>query len=192
VVAPNTLANPKQLLIRAISEDDDPVLFIEHKLLYGCRLLSVDTLESFNVEFLGSYYPAAVLSIKGAPKGEITFACYGHIFELVREGMLQLMMEYEIPSEVVVFSQISPLDTRPLLDSVRRTHRLITVEEANPEAGWGSEAISATVEKISSARVKYVGRVGARSLPIASSQILERKFLPSVEDIVATGSDAIK
>lgn len=187
VVAPNSLVNPKQLLVKAILDDDDPVLFIEHKLLYACKLLNSDALDDFYVQTAGAFYPTATISFKGVPPSVVTFACYGQMFEFVREAMLQLMMEHEVASDAVLYTQLSPADHAPLLKSLARTGRLVTVEEGGRTAGWGGEIVSSAVEALGSQKLRAARRVGALDLPLPSSRVLEDQILPSVNDIVQAG-----
>ncbi len=95
VVAPNALGDPGDLLLAAI-EDDDPVLFIEHKLLYTRPILEEGKgdLVDWKVERLEGMYPAFVL--RSAYKPSLTLATYGYNFELVRQAANELMLEQEI------------------------------------------------------------------------------------------------
>jgi pyruvate/2-oxoglutarate/acetoin dehydrogenase E1 component len=180
VVAPNALGDPSELLLAAIA-DDDPVLFIEHKLLYTRRMLEEGKgdLVDWNVERGEGLYPAFVLH--GISKPSLTFATYGYNFELVRQAANELMLEHEIFTEIILVSQLSPFFLDPLMDSLRRTHRLLTVEEGWVTLGWGAEVTARAAEAgIASLRT---GRVAARDLPIANSKMLEDGILPSVENI---------
>jgi len=201
VVAPNTLGDPSQLLEAAIA-DGDPVLFIEHKLLYTRPLLQAGQgdLADFEIQQCGESYPSYVLRFTnyGSPiagyhyteKPHLTLACYGYNFELVRQAALELLMEREIFCEIVLFSQISPFVLDPLLDSLIRTHRLLTVEEGGLTLGWGAEILARVAESSNdfphggASRSRYsLRRVAALDLPIANSKPLEEAILPSVEDI---------
>jgi pyruvate/2-oxoglutarate/acetoin dehydrogenase E1 component len=180
VVAPNALGDPSEVLLAAIA-DDDPVLFIEHKLLYTRRMLeeSKGDLVDWKVERVEGLYPSFVLH--GIYKPSLTFATYGYNFELVRQAANELMLEHEIFTEIILVSQLSPFFLDPLMDSLRRTHRLLTVEEGGVTLGWGAEVTARAAEAgIASLRT---GRLAARDLPIANSKMLEDGILPSVENI---------
>lgn len=182
LVAPNTLGDPAALLGTAIAEDD-PVLFIEHKLLYARPLLEFDQgdLIDFQVERDDRQYPVFTIHPKGQQKAALTLACYGYNFELARKAVLDLMYEKEIFSEIVLFSQLSPFEMKPLLDSVARTRRLLTVEEGSLTLGWGAELAARTAEAgIPELRVR---RVAALDLPIANAKSLEDAILPSPQVI---------
>jgi len=182
LVAPNTLGDPAALLATAIAEDD-PVLFIEHKLLYARPLLEIDQgdLIDFQVERDDRQYPVFTIRPRGQQKAALTLACYGYNFELARKAVLDLMYEKEIFSEIVLFSQLSPFEMKPLLDSVARTRRLLTVEEGSLTLGWGAELAARTAEAgIPELRVR---RVAALDLPIANAKSLEDAILPSPQVI---------
>ena len=184
VVAPNTLGDAGKLLKAAI-DDDDPVLFIEHKLLYTCPQLEQGRgdLMDYEIQQAGSEYPNYILHY---PKrsSKITIATYGYNFEIARAAASELLMEHEIFAEIVLFSQLSPYDLDPLFDSLRRTHRLLTVEEGTLSLGWGAEVIARVLERNKDLLTSSIHRVAARDLPIANSRPLEDAILPSVKDIV--------
>ncbi len=180
VVAPNALGDPAELLIAAIA-DDDPVLFVEHKLLYARPLLEPGKgdLIDFQVEQTGGDYPA--FTLRPADSARLTIACYGYNFELARAAALDLLMEHEIFVEIVLFSQLSPFDLAPLFSSLVRTRKLLTVEEGTLSLGWGAEVAARAVERMDGLRVR---RVAALDLPVANAKSLEDAILPSVQDIV--------
>lgn len=187
VLAPSALGDPGALLEAAIA-DDDPVLFVEHKLLYTRPLLEAGQgdLADFTLETGGGPFPYFVLRPPYPPR--LTLAAYGYNFELARAAALELMMEHEIFAEMVVFSQLSPFDLTPLFDSLARTHRLLTVEEGTLTLGWGAEVAARAVETVNSLQVR---RVAARDLPIANSRPLEDAILPQVADLVAAALSLI-
>jgi pyruvate/2-oxoglutarate/acetoin dehydrogenase E1 component len=184
VLAPNTLGDPGQLLQAAIA-DDDPVLFIENKLLYTRPLLELGQgeLTEFEILQFGTPYPNYILRIPNQVS-QLTFATYGYNFELVRLAALDLLMEHEIFAEIVLFSQLSPFALEPLFGLLRNTRKLLTVEEGTCSLGWGAEVIAHFVESSNDLSRYNFRRVAARDLPIANSRTLEDAILPSVQDIV--------
>ena len=150
IVAANTFISPRQMLVDAITKDVDPTIFIEHKLLYGKPVRDPRALSGLSVEQTGGMYPTVELTWKGAPRPMITIACYGFNAELVAEAMEILAFEKEIFSEAVVLAQLSPLEIEPVLRSVMKTSRLLTVEEGGLSFGWGSELISRVCETLPS------------------------------------------
>jgi pyruvate/2-oxoglutarate/acetoin dehydrogenase E1 component len=180
VVAPNTLGGPGELLEAAIA-DDDPVLFVEHKLLYARRLLEPGKgdLTDFEYEQSSKTYPDFVLQFRYHIP-QLTFATYGYNFELTRSAVLDLLMEYEIFAEIVLFSQLSPFNMNPLFESLRRTRKLVTVEEGTQTLGWGAEVAALAAETINGLRIR---RVAALDFPVANARTLEDAILPSQESI---------
>jgi pyruvate/2-oxoglutarate/acetoin dehydrogenase E1 component len=178
-VAPNTLGNPADLLLAAIA-DDDPVLFVEHKLLYTRPLLEPKDLIDWQVSSSGGAYPT--FTLKTNYQAPITIATYGYNFELAREAARELMYEYEIFSEIVLFSQLSPFELDPLFDSLRRTGHLLTLEEGTQTLGWGAEVAARTAE--SGPGGVRIRRLGALDLPIANAKSLEDDILPSTAKVI--------
>jgi len=181
VVAPNTLSDPAALL-EAVIADEDPVLFIEHKLLYNRPILEPGQgdLVEFDIEPGGGTYPSYLLRFKNQSP-QLTLATYGYNFELARAAALQLVFEHELFADIILFSQLSPFDIMPLLNSLRRTRHLLTVEEGGLSLGWGAEIAARAAEAgIEALRVR---RVAALDLPVANSKPLEETILPSQETI---------
>ena len=190
VLAPNTLSDPAQLLEDSIFQDDGPVLFVEHKLLYTRPLLEAGSAElaDFQIETIGSAAPTQVLRFAGVPQAQLSIATYGYNFELARAAALQLAYEQEIFAEIVLFSQLSPFELTPLFDSVNRTGRLLTVEEGTLTLGWGAEVAAQVAEKLPGVRLR---RAAALDLPIANSKTLEDAILPSQERISSLIQDLL-
>jgi pyruvate/2-oxoglutarate/acetoin dehydrogenase E1 component len=181
VVAPNTLGDPAELLAAAIA-DDDPLLFVEHKMLYTRPMLEPGKgdLIDFQVEKTDGAYPA--FTLRPAHSARLTIACYGYNFEPARVAALDLLMDHEIFIEIILFSQLSPFNLEPLFSSLARTRKLITVEEGTLTLGWGAEVAARAVERMDGLRVR---RVAALDLPVASAKSLEDAILPSVQDIIS-------
>jgi pyruvate/2-oxoglutarate/acetoin dehydrogenase E1 component len=197
VLAPCALGDPGRLLRHAILDDDDPVLFIENKLLYLQPIQDKRTLQEFELsqQTLSSplisnaalspadYAPAYTLNIRGAPPAQLTLATYGFALGLAQQAALRLAYEHEIFVEIVVLTQLSPFVIDPILASVKRTSRLLTLEEGSYSLGWGAE-ILAQVSAAMGGRLKQAARLAAKDLPIPASGPLEAQVLPSVEDIL--------
>ncbi len=185
VLAPATLGNPGHLLAQAIAADD-PVLFVENKLLYLAKLQAETSLPDFTITQLptpNSFAPYYQLSIAGAPQPEITITTYGYMAELAREAMLKLAYEHEIFTELIVLTQLAPFEIEPILISAQRTGRLLAIEEGTFTLGWGAEIIARTIEALGT-NLRTAHRVAARDLPIPASGALEESALPGVEDII--------
>jgi len=184
VVAPNSLADPAELLEYAILQDDGPVLFIEHKLLYTRALLEPggDELVDWEVHKPEGGYPTITLRVPGVETPQLTIATYGYNFELVRAAAHELMYEHEIFPEIVLFTQLSPFELEPLFEALRRSKRLLTVEEGTLTLGWGAEVAARAAE--SDLPGLKVRRAAALDMPIGSSKPIEDGSLPSQAEIV--------
>jgi acetoin:2,6-dichlorophenolindophenol oxidoreductase subunit beta len=198
VLAPCNLASKSgdmagELLQWAILGQDDPVLFIEHKLQYLLPVLGQEALADFEVEEIPSppsgsgiarYYPPAyTLKISSAPPATITLAAYGYMAELARQAQLELAYQSEIFTELVILTRLAPFDLSPVLASTQRTQRLLVVEEGNRSLGWGAEVVAQVVEGQGS-RLKSIRRLAAPDLPVPAARHLEQQVLPDVADIV--------
>lgn len=192
VLAANTLADPGELLRKAILEDSGPVLFIENKLLYLKPVLDNEALKDFEIEAHmpeHGYAPSHILRLKGAPAPIIVVTAYGIMADLAREALLRLAFEHEIFCELIIPSQLSPLPPNGALDpslykSLQRSQRLLAIEEGSYTLGWGAEILARAAQSFPGSLTAQ--RVAAADAPIPASVPLEDKALPSVDDIIAT------
>jgi pyruvate/2-oxoglutarate/acetoin dehydrogenase E1 component len=190
-LAANTLVDPGELLFKAIVEDTGPVFFIENKLLYLRPVLDPDALQDLEIEaspIVESYALVHTLRIKSAPPPVLTLTAYGYMAELAREAVIRLAFENEIFCELVVPSQLSPLDSQGAPDpalaaSLRRTGRLLTIEEGTYTLGWGAEILARAAQAFP-AQLKAARRLAAADRPIPASVPLEEGVLPGIQDIV--------
>lgn len=194
-------ANAGQLLLDAIA-DDDPVIFIENKLLYLSQLQTSETLPDFDITLLSQSvnhpvtqlpnYPTYKLAIKDAPPADLTLAAYGHMAELACEAALQLAYQYEIFTELIIPTQLTPFQApmQAMLASVERTQRLLVAEEGTISLGWGAEVLARATEAFGP-RLKAGYRVAAQDTPIPAAQVLEEATLPNLEEIVAAARKMI-
>lgn len=191
VLAPCALGDPGKLLLDAILRTNDPLLFVENKLLY---LLQVqDMAQSDEFEFhlhdeqtdpeLGFAAPTYLCRVRGAPPPTLTLTAYGYMVELAQQAQRRLAYEYEVFVELVAPTALSPCRMRPLLSSLERTGRLLAIEEGTRYLGWGAEILARSAEALG-AQLKRAQRVAAQDLPIPASGSLEAEVLPSVEKIV--------
>lgn len=173
VVAPATPADAKGLLKTAI-RDDNPVLFIENLALYNTRGEVPE----------GEYtIPFGRAEVKRQGR-DVTIVAHSRMTLLALEAAERLAKD-GISAEVVDLRSLRPLDRATVVASVQRTNRAVVVEE-----GWPTYGISAEVAAtISSEAFDYldapVVRIGGAEVPMPYAKVLERKALPSVDDIVA-------
>jgi 2-oxoisovalerate dehydrogenase E1 component len=185
VMAPCDLGNPGQLLCDAIW-DDDPVLFIENKLLYLEKVQDESSLDDFNISQVSQRngHPVYRLSVQGAPSPSITIATYGFMGTLARQAALELAYQDEVFVELIVLTQLSPFVLDPVISSVMQTGRILAIEEGTLSLGWGAEVIAQVTERTGDALI-IARRVAARDTPVPSSGVLENAMLPGVDDIIA-------
>jgi len=179
-VALTALGDPAQQLEQVVLRDDDPLLFVEHKLLYAVQAGA--ELPEFDLRQDGRRYPAYHLRLRGAPPPTLTLAAYGYSAELARQALFDLAYEHEIFAELVVPTQLSPFDDRPLLESVSETGRLLTVEEGSTRLGWGAECVAHMTERLGPNLRALRG--GAAETPIPAAGSLAAATLPQVADII--------
>lgn len=197
VLAPCDLGDPGLLLRQAILEDDDPVLFIENKLLYLCRIPETADLIDFEVKTLyppspsrpgldaQAYAPAYHLQIRGAPPAQLTIATYSYMAHLARGALLQLAYAHEIFAELVILTQLAPFTPAPVLESLEQTKRLLVLEEGTQTLGWGAEVVALAAGALGP-RLLAARRLAAQDSPIPASGPLEAVVLPDIGGIIET------
>jgi pyruvate dehydrogenase E1 component beta subunit len=173
VVAPATPRDAKGLLKTSI-EDDDPVIFIEHSLLYGVRGEVPDT--DFR-EPLGQ----AMVAREGT---DVTIVAYSRMMQVSLRAAAQLE-EQGISAEVIDLRTLRPLDMHTVYESVGKTHRLVVAEEDWRTIGIGAE-IAASVSEICFDQLDApVRRVAMPDVPMPYAKNLELALVPTEEEVVA-------
>ena len=185
VVAISARHDPGVLLRRAVLDDPRPVLFVEQKLLYAKRLQTAPPpglVFALHAAERDALYPTGVWRPEGA-RADLTVVAYGAMTEVAEEAMAAGFDRDEIVAEYVVPSQLAPLRIEPIADSVRRTGRLLVVEEGTTPWGFGAEVTARVAECLGGA-LRASGRVGAYHLPIPNARPAEDAVLPSVDRVV--------
>ncbi|QSB45791.1 alpha-ketoacid dehydrogenase subunit beta [Tsuneonella flava] len=173
VVAPSSPADVVGLLAAAV-RDPDPVIFLEHKGLYGTR---GEVPDGEIVDTLGT---AKILR----PGTDCTLIAVGMMVPRSLAAAEQLKADFGIDAEVIDLRSLMPLDTRTLLASVGRTHRVFTVEENPRVLGWGAEIVSIIADEAFFDLDGPPVRITAPHVPISTPPHLEALVIPSVERIV--------
>ena len=173
VACPSTAADAAGLLRTAI-RDDNPVLFFEHKALYQQKFEVPD-----DPEFM---IPFGVADVKREGT-DVTIVANLLYVSRALEAAEKLAAE-GISAEVIDPRTLVPLDTSTIVESVKKTGRLVVVHEAHRTCGWGAEVASEVTEKA----FKYLDapplRLGAKQCPLPFNLTLENAATPQVEDIV--------
>jgi len=174
VAMPSTPYDAKGLLKTAIT-GDDPVIFIEHKLLY----------------FKKGPVPEEEYTI---PFGEADIKKEGNQFTIVATSLmvreaLKAAEELEkegISAEVIDPRTLIPLDIQTIVSSVRKTSRLIVVHEACERGGIGAEIVRQVVDRAFDSLDVAPKVIGAKNIPLPYSKPLESAAIPSAKDIIRT------
>ncbi|MFZ5810226.1 MAG: alpha-ketoacid dehydrogenase subunit beta [Chloroflexota bacterium] len=186
VIAPLNIGDPGKLLLHAILNEEDPVIFLENKLLYPLPILDQKSSTEFSVKNLSGNqpYPTYQINIRSAPPPRLTITAYGYMVELACRAMLKLAYEHEIFCELVAPTQLSPFNVSEIQLSVSSTKRLLTVEEGTLTLGWGAEVLARVTEKLGTNQL-FLKRLASAEHPIPASPPLESQSLPGLDDIVS-------
>ncbi len=186
VACPSTPYDAKGLLKTAIRMDD-PVIFFEHKLLYGSK---------------GSRKESGGIDVLGVVPEEEYLVPFGQA-KILREGtdvtiVANLLMVHKsllaaksleaagIDAEVIDVRTLVPFDWQTLFDSVGKTGRLVIVEEDNLTGGWGAEVAARVADSCIGFLQGPIKRVAAPDTPVPFAPVMENYYIPSVERIVET------
>jgi pyruvate/2-oxoglutarate/acetoin dehydrogenase E1 component len=173
VACPSTPYDAKGLLIQAIREDD-PVIFFEHKVLYGTE--GEVPQEPYTVPF-----GEAAFVREGS---DATVVALGRMALLAAEAADALGAE-GISCEVIDPRTTSPMDWDSILESVEATGRLLVVDEGHPRCGLAADVIAAVSERAFSALKAPPRSLTPPHAPVPFSPVLEDAYLPSAEGIAA-------
>jgi pyruvate/2-oxoglutarate/acetoin dehydrogenase E1 component len=161
-------------LLKSAIRAGNPVMFIEHKLLYNTR---------GEVPDAESLVPIGKAEVKRDGR-DITLVSYSHTLLHTLAAAEQLATD-GIEAEVIDLRTIAPLDIDTILTSVRGTGRLLVVHEAHAMCGIGAEIVAQVYEQAAHVLSAPARRLGARHVPIPVAQALEEFVLPQPADIVA-------
>ncbi len=174
VIAPYSAADAKGLLKSAI-RDPNPVVFLENELLYG---------NSFDVptdpEFIIPIGKAKIVRAGTT----VTIVTFSKMVGTALEAA-EILAGEGIDAEVIDLRTIRPMDTETVLASVRKTNRLVTVEEGWPVAGIGAELAAVMMEHAFDDLDAPVARVAGKDVPLPYAANLEKLALPQAADIVS-------
>jgi pyruvate dehydrogenase E1 component beta subunit len=172
VVAPGTAADAKGLLKAAI-RSNDPVLFIEHATLYQQRGEVPE----------GDFTIPIGKSTVQRPGKDVTIVTYSKMLEISLKAAEQLSAE-GIEAEIVDLRTLRPLDMQPVIESVRKTNRVVVVEEGWKSFGVGSEVASRVYEEAFDYLDAPIQRVAQLEVPLPYNQNLEQLAIPKPEWVI--------
>ncbi|TMM02800.1 MAG: alpha-ketoacid dehydrogenase subunit beta [Actinobacteria bacterium] len=173
VVMPATPYDAKGLLIESI-RDDDPVIFLEHKVLYGTEGDVPE--EPYTIPF-----GEASVVREGS---DVTVVALGRMVLLAEQAAAELERE-GISCEVIDPRTTSPLDTETILESVEATGRLVVVDEAGPRCGMAADIVARVAQDAFGDLKAPPRMVTPPHTPVPFSPVLEDVYVPTPETIAA-------
>lgn len=174
IAAPSNASDASALLQTAI-RDNNPVLFLEHKLLYPQR---------FDV---GDELPAPLpfgFALVAREGDDLTIVAWSHQAFVAERAAAQLAAE-GIDAEVIDLRTLCPLDLDTLVESARRTGRVMILEEGPKTGGFAAEIAAQIMEQAHEYLEKPVRRIAGADFPIPSAKNLEAACIPSYDSILA-------
>ena len=175
VVSPWSAADAKGLLKAAI-RDPNPVIFLENEVMYG---------QSFEVPDDDDWVVPIGRANIVREGSDVTITAFSIMVGRALEAADKLA-EQGISAEVIDLRTIRPLDIDTIVNSVKKTSRLVTCEEGFPFAGVGSEIAMQVMEQAFDWLDAPIARVTGKDVPMPYAANLEKLALPQIEDIVAT------
>jgi pyruvate dehydrogenase E1 component beta subunit len=173
VVSPYSASDAKGLLKAAI-RDPNPVVFLENELIYGV---------SFDVpDDEDHIIPIGKASIVREGK-DVTITAHSIMVGKALQAAEKLAQE-GIDAEIIDLRTLRPLDTETIIESVKKTNRIVTTEEGWMQSGVGAEISSVVQEKAFDYLDAPVTRVAAKDVPLPYAANLEKMALPQADDII--------
>src|SRR5215467_13177010 len=174
VIAPYGAADAKGLLKAAIRYPN-PVIFLENEILYG---------HSFPVPKLDDYVVPIGKAKVAREGGDVTIVAWSMGMSYALKAADELAKE-NISAEVIDLRTIRPMDTEAVIASVKKTGRIVTVEEGWQQSGVGAEVAARVMEHAFDYLDAPVTRVSGKDVPMPYAANLEKLALPSVAEVVA-------
>ena len=165
-------------LLRTAIADDNPVIFAEHALLYGVRGEVPDTHYTI---------PFGQAKIR-RPGGDVSLVGTSRMVH-VAMGASDILAERGVEAEVIDLRTLRPLDTDSVVESAKKTSRVVVIDEAWRTGGFGAEIASTVQEEAFDYLDGPVGRVGGVDVPAPYAGKLEASVIPSPEKVAAAVSD---
>jgi pyruvate dehydrogenase E1 component beta subunit len=178
VIAPFTGADHKGLLKAAI-RDPNPVMFLEHELVYG---------ESFAVPEDPKFVVPIGKARIARPGDHVTIAAFSRMVKLALQAA-EVLEKEGISAEIIDLRTLRPFDTATVAASVKKTNRIVSVEEGWPFAGIGAEIAAMVMEQCFDWLDAPLKRITGKDVPLPYAANLERLALPQVEDIVTAARE---
>jgi pyruvate dehydrogenase E1 component beta subunit len=173
VVAPYSAADAKGLLKSAI-RDPNPVIFLENEILYG---------HSFPVPKLDDFVVPIGKAKIARPGTDVTIVAWSMGMTYALKAADELAKD-NINAEVIDLRTLKPMDTETIIESVKKTGRIVTVEEGWRQSGVGAEIAASVTEQAFDWLDAPITRVTGKDVPMPYAANLEKLALPSVAEVV--------
>ena len=186
IVAPSNAYDAYGLL-KAAGRDDDPVMIFEHKLLYGSKgprseSGTIDASSEIPEQDYIVPIGKGIIRREGKDVTVVSTLLMNH-FSMIAAGMLD---NEGISCEVIDPRTIWPLDTDMIFSSVKKTGRLVVVEESPKQGGIGAEIAAQASENILDYLISPVTRIASPNTPAPFSPVMEKFYIPQPERIAET------
>ena len=180
MVVPST---PRDVLglFRSCRDLEDPVLFVEHILLYGTRGEVPDTSEKI---------PLGLADIKRSGS-DISIISYSRMVQ-VSEAAAELLSQDGIDAEVIDLRSLRPLDIATLVESAKKTHNVLVVEEAPQLGGFAGEIVANVQQEAFDYLDAPVGRIAGEEVPIPYSHPLEQISIPDPQRVAQAARNILE
>jgi len=180
IVVPSNAQEAKGLLKTAI-RDNDPVIFFEHKMEYANKFMIDDVVEP--IPFGKARIAREGTDITIVATSSQVMKSEKAAEELAKEGIFV---------EVIDLRTIVPMDRETIIESVKKTGRLLVIDEAYEKCGIGAEIGADLMDEIFYYLEAPIGRIGTPNVPIPFSPALEFPIIPSVEKTIAKVKNMMK
>ncbi|MDP6842001.1 MAG: pyruvate dehydrogenase complex E1 component subunit beta [Rhodospirillales bacterium] len=174
VIAPYSGADAKGLMKAAI-RDPNPVIFLENEILYG---------QSFNVPKSADFVLPIGRARVELAGSDVSIVAYSRMVGVALEAA-ETLAEEGISAEVINLRSLRPLDVETIVASIKKTNRLVSVEEGWPAAGIGSEIAAIAMEQAFDYLDAPVRRVCGADVPMPYAKNLEAMYMPTPTAVIA-------
>ena len=181
IIAPSHFHNPGSILKSAILLEKEPVIFIEHKLLYLKQLIRPENQPNLHITYTDDPYPTAIIN-NSTQKPDVTLITYGGA-GIWLEPLLQKLKEEEIYIQICLPSCLQPIDIDSLVNACQRSDHVIIVEESSEGFNWSSEITAQLQMRLWGKLKSPIHRITSKNTVIPAAKSLEEIYLPSSEVI---------
>lgn len=179
VLALNYRVDASSLYYNILSNYNEPILVIENKQDYT-RFTNEKFIETHEYYLSNSEYPVLKLKPKLIDPA-VTLVCYGGTLKTIEDTVYRAFIEHEISVEVICYTEISPINISPIIYSLSKTKKLLTVEEGSCFSSFGTEVLSQVI--LNGIKLDGYKKMGNENI-IPSSFAAEKLLLPNEQNIL--------